>query len=41
VEPSTAPGIGVDIDVEAARWHPFEEVKPIQWYQHDGSVADW
>ncbi|MFO1033226.1 MAG: galactonate dehydratase [Hyphomicrobiales bacterium] len=41
VEPSLAPGIGVEIDFEKARQHPFEEVSPIQWYHHDGSVADW
>ena len=41
VEPSTEPGIGVEINFEAARKHPFVEVRPIQWYHHDGSVADW
>jgi len=30
VEPSQAPGIGVEINFEAAARHPFEEVKPIQ-----------
>ena len=41
VLPSQAPGIGVEIDFEAARKHPYEEVKPIQWYHRDGAVADW
>lgn len=41
VEPSQAPGIGIEINFEAAAKHPFEEVRPIQWYHHDGSVADW
>jgi galactonate dehydratase len=41
VEPSQAPGIGIEINFEAAEKHPFQEVRPIQWYQHDGSVADW
>jgi galactonate dehydratase len=41
VEPSMAPGIGVEINFEAAKKHPFVEVRPIQWYHHDGSVADW
>ena len=41
VAPSLAPGIGVDIDFAAAARHPFVEVRPIQWYHHDGSVADW
>ena len=30
-----------EINFEAAAKHPFEEAKPIQWYHHDGSVADW
>ena len=41
VEPSQAPGIGVEIDLAAAARHPFKEVRPIQWYHADGSVADW
>ena len=41
VEPGMAPGIGVEINFEAAKKYPFSEVQPIQWYQHDGSVADW
>jgi galactonate dehydratase len=41
VEPSQALGIGVEINFEAAKKYPFQEVQPVQWYQHDGSVADW
>jgi galactonate dehydratase len=41
VAPSQMPGIGVDIDFEAAARHPFKEVHPPQWYHLDGSVADW
>jgi galactonate dehydratase len=41
VEPSESPGIGVDINFEAAKKHPFKEVNPVQWFHHDGSVADW
>ncbi len=41
VTPSQAPGIGVEINFEAAAKYPFKEVRPIQWYHHDGSVADW
>lgn len=41
VAPGMAPGIGIEIDLAAAAKHPFEEVGPIQWYHHDGSVADW
>ena len=41
VLPPTVPGIGVEIDEKAAARHPFEVVKPVQWYHDDGSVADW
>ena len=41
VAPSQAPGIGVEINFAAAAKHPYQEVRPVQWYQPDGSVADW
>ncbi|HLW89823.1 MAG TPA: galactonate dehydratase [Roseiarcus sp.] len=41
VEPGEAPGIGVEIDETAAARHPFKEARPIQWFHHDGGVADW
>lgn len=41
VLPPQAPGIGIEIDLEAAARHPFVEARPYQWYHHDGSVADW
>lgn len=41
VVPSEAPGTGVEIDFEAAKKYPYEEVSPIQWFHDDGSVADW
>jgi len=41
VVPSAAAGIGVEIDFQAAARHPFQEVRPIQWFHADGSVADW
>ncbi len=41
VAPSQAPGIGVEIDFAAAARHPYEPVRPVQWYHRDGSVADW
>ena len=25
---------------EAAK-HPYQDVNPVQWYHHDGAVADW
>jgi galactonate dehydratase len=41
VEPSLAPGVGVEIDFKAAAKHPFQEAPPIQWRHHDGAIADW
>ena len=41
VEPSHAPGIGIDIDFAAAAKRPFQEARPIQWRHEDGSIADW
>jgi galactonate dehydratase len=41
VEPSQAPGIGIDIDFAAAAKRPFREAAPIQWRHEDGSIADW
>jgi galactonate dehydratase len=41
VEPSQAPGVGVEIDFKAAARHPFAEAPPVQWRHHDGAVADW
>ncbi|MCR8723120.1 galactonate dehydratase [Frigidibacter sp. ROC022] len=41
VVPSQAPGIGVEIDFDAAARHPYVDVQPPQWFHPDGSVADW
>ncbi len=41
VLPPTAPGIGVEINDVAAARHPFQAVRPVQWYHDDGSIADW
>lgn len=41
VAPPTAPGIGIEINFDAASRHPYQDVTPVQWYQHDGAVADW
>jgi galactonate dehydratase len=41
VEPSQAPGIGIEINFEEAAKHPYRDVHPAQWYHHDGAVADW
>ena len=41
VEPSQAPGIGIDIDFAAAARRPYQNAPPIQWRHEDGSIADW
>lgn len=41
VAPSQAPGIGIEINFAEAAKHPYQQVSPVQWYHHDGSVADW
>ena len=41
VEPSLKPGIGVDIDFDAAAKYPYAGAAPIQWRHHDGAIADW
>ena len=41
VEPSQAPGIGIEINFDEAAKHPYQDVNPVQWYHHDGAVADW
>lgn len=41
VEPPTAPGIGVDIDLDEASKHPYVQSEPVQWTHNDGSIAEW
>jgi galactonate dehydratase len=41
VTPPQAPGIGVEINFEVAAKYPLVDVRPVQWYHEDGSVADW
>jgi galactonate dehydratase len=41
VLPPQSPGIGIEIDMNAAARHPYAEALPIQWHHADGSVADW
>lgn len=33
--------VGVEINFEVAAKYPSADVRPIQWYHEDGSVADW
>ncbi|MGH2530857.1 MAG: galactonate dehydratase [Thermomicrobiales bacterium] len=37
----TAPGLGIEVDEEAAAAHPFAQEVLMQSYHRDGSVADW
>ena len=39
--PPDEPGIGVDLDEEAAARHPRTDHEPPHWRRHDGSVQDW
>jgi galactonate dehydratase len=37
----TAPGLGIDVNEEEARKHPFQPEVQMQTWHDDGSVADW
>jgi galactonate dehydratase len=37
----TRPGIGVEVDEEAAARHPYEPELPARVFYDDGSVGDW
>jgi galactonate dehydratase len=37
----TGPGLGIDVNEEAAKKHPFQQEVLMQTYHDDGSVADW
>ena len=41
VEPNTKPGLGIEINEEEVRKHPFEQELPQRVYYQDGSVGDW
>ncbi|MDX2111114.1 MAG: galactonate dehydratase [Verrucomicrobiota bacterium] len=41
VHPGTRPGLGVEINEEEIRKHPFEQEVPKRAYGRDGSVVDW
>jgi hypothetical protein len=36
-----APGLGVTLDLEAAKRFPLVEGRPPALWQEDGAVADW
>jgi galactonate dehydratase len=41
VRPNTMPGIGVAINENAVRQHPFQQEVPQRVFYRDGSVGDW
>jgi galactonate dehydratase len=41
VTPSERPGLGIEIDLDAIRAHPFVQEIPREVFYADGSVGDW
>jgi galactonate dehydratase len=41
VRPNTRPGLGIEINEEEVRKHPFEQEKLLRTFYRDGSVGDW
>ena len=41
VRPNNRPGLGIEIDEEEIRKHPFEQEVPQRSFYIDGSVGDW
>jgi galactonate dehydratase len=41
VRPNTKPGLGIEIDEEEVKKHPFEQEIPQRVFYRDGSVGDW
>ena len=39
--PNTKPGLGISINEDAVRQHPFEQEIPQQVFYRDGAVGDW
>lgn len=39
--PGNAPGLGVDLDLDAIGRHPFEQEAPQRVFYADGAVGDW
>ena len=39
--PNTKPGLGIEINEEEVRKHPFEQEIPQRVYYRDGAVGDW
>ena len=41
VRPNTSPGLGIEIDEEEVKKHPFQQEIPQRVFHPDGSVGDW
>jgi galactonate dehydratase len=41
IYPSDKPGLGIEVDEQAAARHPFKQEVLMGWFHPDGSVADW
>ena len=41
VRPNTRPGLGIEINEDEVRKHPFEQETPQRVFYKDGSVGDW
>jgi galactonate dehydratase len=41
IDPPTRPGLGIDVDEQAAAKYPFQPEAMQRYFHPDGSVADW
>jgi galactonate dehydratase len=41
IYPSDKPGLGIEVDEQAAAQHPFQQEVLMSWFHPDGAVADW
>ncbi|TWU10036.1 hypothetical protein Pla52o_58050 [Novipirellula galeiformis] len=41
VTPGTEPGLGVTVDEDEIRKHPFQQELPQRVFYSDGAVGDW
>ena len=41
MRPNTRPGLGIEIDLDVVRAHPFEQEEPRVITYGDGAVGDW
>ena len=41
VQPNTRPGLGIEINEDEVKKHPFEQEVPQRTFYPDGSVGDW